>query len=75
MALGDWQDPSLAAKGGEAAISLRYTSGKKEMPRDCKLRCAKALSVLRTQGAKLWEEVPEALWAALAAVPPCAAPS
>ena len=49
ISLSDWQDPSLASRGGEAPITLRYAQDKRTLSRESKMRCFNVLTILRRQ--------------------------
>ena len=59
LAMWGWQDPSLAPRGNEAPITLRYAEKKKTLSRETKLRCHAAFTILRDSSITAWEDVNE----------------
>ena len=63
ISLSDWQDPSLAGRGGEAPVTLRYGQDRRTLSRESKMRCFSVLAILRELKVATLGEVTEAGWA------------
>ena len=66
LAIGDWQDPSLAYQGGEVPAALRHGSAKRALSRDLKLRCFQALRDFDSNNVPTWSTMTTQAWSVLA---------